>query len=42
MGPIMPNHAADHLEGRMLSVENALARIINYIEQNTTTPISEQ
>ena len=26
----------------MLSVENALARIINYIEQNTTTLISEQ
>jgi hypothetical protein len=40
--PLIPDQTVNHLENRMAHVENALNKIINYIEQNTTTLISEQ
>ena len=39
---MVPDQTVSQLENRMVTVENALNRIINYIEQNTTTLISEQ
>ena len=40
--PMMPAQTMNHLETRMSQVEGALQKIINYIEQNSTTLISEQ
>ena len=40
--PTLPTDSGIYMEACMASVENALARIIHYIEQNTTTLISEQ
>ena len=40
--PVMPTLTASILESRMQQVENVLNKIVNYIEQNTTTLINEQ
>ena len=40
--PMIPDQTVNQLESRMTQVENALNKIINYIEQNTTTLINEQ
>ena len=40
--PIMPVNQVEQLENRISTMESALNRIINYIEQNTTTLIAEQ
>ena len=40
--PTLPTDSGIYMEACMASVENALARSIHYIEQNTTTLISEQ
>jgi len=39
---MVPDQTVSQLENRMVQVELALNKIINYIEQNTTTLITEQ
>ena len=40
--PVMPAQNMQHMENRMQQMEDVLNRIVNYIEQNSTTLITEQ